>query len=89
MPIGPRSPRPELHRGGLEAAPSARGAASGSRRFDFVGMTILPNKTHSPLVVDPNAVLPLPICSESFQTIAGRHPQVVQVRSSVDLDQLP
>jgi hypothetical protein len=29
--------------------------------LDFVGMAILPNETDSPLIVDPNAELTLPV----------------------------
>jgi hypothetical protein len=47
-----------------------------------VGIRTLPAKADAPLIVDPNAVLPLPATNELLKTIPGRRPQVVQhVRS--------
>jgi hypothetical protein len=57
--------------------------------FHFVTMAITPNKTDSPSIVDPNRVLPFAIASQSFQLIAGRRRQNVQLRGGVKLEQLP
>ena len=57
--------------------------------FHVVAMAITPNKTDSPLIVDPNRVLPFAIASQSFQLISGRRRQNVQLRGGVKLEQLP
>ena len=41
-----------------------------------VGIGTVPSKAHPPLLVDSNAVRPLPITSELLQTIAWRNPEV-------------
>jgi hypothetical protein len=35
--------------------------------FDIVAMALTPDKTDSPLIIDPNRVLPFPIASQCFQ----------------------
>jgi hypothetical protein len=45
-------------------------------QFNLVGVAILPIETNPVLFVDSNAVLPLSISLEFFQTIAGRNSQV-------------
>jgi hypothetical protein len=48
-----------------------------------------PAETDSPLVIDPNAVLPLPATSESFQVIPRNHAQICERRCSMELVQFP
>ena len=48
----------------------------------------IPNETDAPLIVDPNAVLALPLASQSLQAIAGRFLQRVQAWRSVQLTKL-
>jgi hypothetical protein len=57
--------------------------------LDFVRMAILPDKTHPPLVVDPDAVLALPICRESLKPVPRRNLEVIEFRGSVHLHELP
>ena len=51
---------------------------------DVVGVCAFPPKTHSPLVVDPNAVLPLAIAAEFLEAIPGRHPKIIERFRRVD-----
>jgi hypothetical protein len=52
-------------------------------------MALTPDKTDSPLIIDPNRVLPLPIASQWFQLISRRRSQNAQLRRSVKLKQFP
>jgi hypothetical protein len=47
----------------------------------------LPDKTHSVLIVDPDAVLAPSITGQSFQPFPRREPQIVQIHGSVNLIQ--
>jgi hypothetical protein len=57
--------------------------------FDIVAMALTPDKTDSPLIIDPNRVLPFPIASQCFQLISWRRSQNAQLRRSVNLEQFP
>jgi hypothetical protein len=46
--------------------------------LNIIGIRLMPSKTYPPLIVNSDAVLPLPIASELLQSIAWRHPQVFQ-----------
>ena len=46
--------------------------------FDRVGMTVFPDETDAPLVVDADAVLAHPFALEGFEVIARRHTHVTQ-----------
>lgn len=48
-----------------------------------------PYEAHAPLVIDANAVLPLPAPFQGLKLIAGRHAQVFEDRRPVKLLQLP
>ncbi len=37
---------------------------------------VCPDKAHSPLVIDPDAVLPLSVPTQGFQSVGGWHPKV-------------
>jgi hypothetical protein len=52
-------------------------------------MALTPHKTDSPLIIDPNRVLPFPIASQCFQLISRRRSQDAQLRRSVKLEQFP
>jgi hypothetical protein len=52
--------------------------------FDIVAMALTPDKTDSPLIIDPNRVLPFPIASQCFQLISRRRSQNAQLRRSVN-----
>jgi hypothetical protein len=40
--------------------------------LDIIGIIVLPDKTDTPLIIDPNTVLALPISVEHFQAIGWR-----------------
>jgi hypothetical protein len=54
----------------------------------FVRVPFPPNKTETPLVVDPNAVLPLPVAAQCLQPIPRRRCQIAQFRGAIQLPQL-
>jgi hypothetical protein len=56
--------------------------------FHFVAMTIAPDKTDPPLIVDPDRVLTITVAAQCFQLISGRRRQNAQLRSCVKLEQL-
>jgi hypothetical protein len=51
-------------------------------------MAVTPNKTDSPLLVDPNRVLALAIASKRFELIPGRRLQNAQFCRGMELEQL-
>ncbi len=57
--------------------------------LDFARMAILPHETHPPLVVDPDAVLSLPVRSESFKPVSRRDLQIIKPGGGVYLHELP
>jgi len=57
--------------------------------FDIFGTSFGPRETDSPLIVDPDAVLPDPITSQRLQPVARRHAERVEEASRMDLGQLP
>jgi hypothetical protein len=57
--------------------------------FHIKSIATAPGKTDSPLVIDPNTVLPFPVMFELFQAVAGRHTKIIQLNRSVEDQQLP
>jgi len=57
--------------------------------FDIVAMALTPDKTDSPLIIDPHRVLPFPIASQCFQLISRWRSQNAQLCRSVNLEQFP
>jgi len=57
--------------------------------FDAVGGAIAPFKANPPLVVDPNAVLPLAVSAQAFQTVAGQRRQNSQIVGCIEHVELP
>lgn len=55
--------------------------------FNLVGITIGPDETDSPLIIDANAVLPLPTPLQSFQPIPRRNPQILKYLGPVENQQ--
>src|SRR4051794_32675197 len=43
------------------------------------GRSLAPFEAYPPLIVDANAVLSTPAAVQSFEPIAGRHPQIVKL----------
>lgn len=56
--------------------------------FNLVCVPFPPNKTETPLVIDPNAVLPLPGTVERLKPIPWRCGQVAELSSAVYLPKL-
>jgi len=46
--------------------------------LDVEGVSFTPDEADSPLVVDPDAVLPFAIPLQLFQPIPGRHSEVLE-----------
>ena len=46
-------------------------------------------KADSVLIIDPNAVLSLPVTLQFFQAVCGRNAQILQTSCIVDHDQFP
>jgi hypothetical protein len=46
--------------------------------FDFVRVSVFPDETDAPLVIDANAVPARSVALEGFEAVARRHPHVVQ-----------
>jgi hypothetical protein len=57
--------------------------------FDLLRFAVLPDEADPILVVDPNAVLPLPIAGKSLKAIARERAEVVEALGGVQLRQLP
>jgi hypothetical protein len=57
--------------------------------FNVMGFVILPDKTDTPLVVNPDTHLVLTVTFEGFQTVTGRVFQVICGLRGVQLAQLP
>jgi len=56
--------------------------------LNIPSFTIAPYETHSPLVVDTNAVLTLAVAVQHFQTVSGRYAQIVELLGCVDRKKL-
>jgi len=52
-------------------------------------MPITPDKTDSPLFVDPNRVLSFAIATQTFELISGRRRQNAQLCGCMKLEQFP
>jgi hypothetical protein len=50
-------------------------------------LAVFPDEADSPLIVDPNAVLPGPGAPERFQTVAGRNPQIREPLGRMEIQQ--
>lgn len=57
--------------------------------FNVKRVSIFPQEANPPLVIDPNAVLPLTISTQRFEPVARRGGQIAQFRRRVELSQLP
>jgi hypothetical protein len=57
--------------------------------FDFMGISIPPNETDSPLVVDANAVLAGAAASQGFEPISGQGCEVLQRAGGVQHAKFP
>src|SRR6476661_9384516 len=50
-------------------------------------MAFLPDKANSPLIIDPDRVLPPPIASESLKPVRGWHAQIIEPSGIVEKTQ--
>jgi hypothetical protein len=57
--------------------------------LDLLRVTANPAETHSPPVIDPNAMLTLAAAKQSFKPIAGRHARVLEADRGIQLPQFP
>jgi hypothetical protein len=57
--------------------------------FHVMAMTVAPSEADSPLVINSNRVLPLPIASQRLQVIPGRRGQIVEISRCMKLQQFP
>jgi hypothetical protein len=55
--------------------------------LDLECISITPDETNTPLVVDADAVLPFALAPQSLQPIARRRSQIAQLRSAIQLPQ--
>ena len=56
--------------------------------FDTCRPSFIPDEANSPLIVDPNRMLPLPVCLQRFKTIARRDTEVVENPGLIQQTQL-
>jgi len=53
--------------------------------FNTLGIRVLPGKTHAPLIVDADAVLPSAVARQRLEPVAWRNSQVIQASGHVQL----
>jgi hypothetical protein len=56
--------------------------------FDAFGPATRPPKADSPLVVDADAVLPLPVTLQGLQSVTRRNPQIAEATRDLELAKL-
>jgi hypothetical protein len=56
--------------------------------FDLVSVAVLPDEADPILIVDPDAVLPTPISTESLEVIARERAQIVESLRRMQLHEL-
>lgn len=56
--------------------------------FDFISVAALPTKANPPLVIDANAVLPVPVTLQRLEPIPRRAGQILKDDGAVQLPQL-
>jgi hypothetical protein len=53
----------------------------------IVSIPLLPPETYPPTIIDPDAVLPLPVSLQSLQMVRGRNSQILQRLRSIEHSQ--
>jgi hypothetical protein len=56
--------------------------------FDVLCRATRPPKTDSPLVIDPDAVLTLPVAPQGLESVPRRDPHVIEASGDLELPQL-
>jgi hypothetical protein len=57
--------------------------------FDFIRFSVDPAEADSPLVIDPNAVLPCPVAPQGFEPVSGKFGEFFELHRRVQLFQFP
>ncbi len=55
--------------------------------LDVVGVPVLPDEAHTPLIIDPDALLTFPAPPQCFELISGRIPQVIELNRRIESTQ--
>lgn len=58
------------------------------RNLDPLGISIDPDKTHSPLIINPDAILAFTLSFQGLETVGRRYPQIIQGSGVADHAQL-
>src|SRR5574337_1326430 len=59
------------------------------RNLNVVGVAVAPPKADTPLIVNPDAVLPGTVARQLLEPVAGRDPQVIQRLGCIENEKLP
>jgi hypothetical protein len=54
--------------------------------FNIKSVAVFPSKADSPLVIDPDTVLALPMSSQGLEPIAGRLAKILEAGRSVEVE---
>jgi len=57
--------------------------------FNIVSVSLAPTEADTPLVIDPNAVLSLPVSSQFLKAISWRDKKVIQLLRCIQQEQFP
>jgi len=57
--------------------------------FNIVSVSLAPTEADTPLVIDPNAVLPLPVSSQFLKAISWRDKKIIQSLRRIQQEQFP
>jgi hypothetical protein len=58
------------------------------RNLNVVGVAVAPPKADTPLIVDPDAVLPATVAQQLLKSIAGRRSKVIQCFGRIENEEL-
>ncbi len=56
--------------------------------FNVIGIAVFPAKADSPLIVDPDTILPFAIAFQGFEPVARRNPEVLKMPGLVKVQEL-
>jgi hypothetical protein len=57
--------------------------------FNIVSVPLTPTEADTPLVIDPNAVLSLPVSSQFLKAISWRDKKIIQLLRRIRQEQFP
>jgi hypothetical protein len=55
--------------------------------FHMISIPVPPHEANSPLIIDPNTMLPFSVAMQCFQAVTGRRCQVAKLCGNVELSQ--